>query len=519
LLSLFKKYRNRINIFNKIDILYSKCNYLNNCYINIYKLKNIILNVNLDKQKNEIIYKNILKHTKLYTNIKYNINKQINKSNIIDNNKLSLDSNIKLYIHSEIYNINSITNNTISYKQKLLLKKRLFQLYNKINYLYLRLNFIKHSHFFYENYYDIYNNINVLFSEYILNKNNLKKNNLFYLLQIFFLYKLENMHNYNKLFKKILYDVNEKKQIHYYYILNSYLKMYELKKIIPKLNTFKIKGVIDKKYIQYNTFFNNINKKIKHNNLYFLYKFIYSYIYNNNKFNNKYFNNSQIHTYFIKKYNYKKKIMNIITSERNRNIRYTILFNKNILHSRSVGSIGILKNEKKLKKWKKKLSEYLLYWTYKKIKKQYYDYIFINCRGKTKMTKVLLFKLRSYFRKRMKKQKYDFRYKKKGIQIKKNNLVNNINYKKNKNKPRIIKKKKLSIMKKKKLNNINKKKLIKKIKNKFIKKIKNKKKLKIKKINNFKLKKINKLMKKMKTKHIFSKNKKNMVIKMYKYIV
>ncbi len=120
---------------------------------------------------------------------------------------------------------------------------------------------------------------------------------------------------------------------------------------------------------------------------------------------------------------YKKLI--IIISEKKNNARYTIKNQYNlILHSRSVGSLGLVKKEKRLKKWRKKLGEHLTYWSHKKLKKQKYKYIYIYMKGRRKVVGFLFYQLKYYLRKKKKKIRKINRYKKKEFK----HIMNNYKY-------------------------------------------------------------------------------------------
>ena len=85
--------------------------------------------------------------------------------------------------------------------------------------------------------------------------------------------------------------------------------------------------------------------------------------------------------------------------------KYIIHNNTNkILHSRSVSTIGLLKTERKLREWKKKLGEYFVFWTSKILRrnKYRYNYIYFITKAKRRIVKLVYNKLKYYLRKKKK---------------------------------------------------------------------------------------------------------------------
>jgi hypothetical protein len=129
-----------------------------------------------------------------------------------------------------------------------------------------------------------------------------------------------------------------------------------------------------------------------------------------------------------------KNKLNILFYETNANARYIVSDeNYKIIHSRSVGSLGLDKEDMKMKKWRKKLGEHLTYWVYKtlKNKEKKYDYINLRTLGKRRIIKPLFYKLRTFLRrrtfrlKRALKKKYNYWKKKMNYHYKQDKKTNN----------------------------------------------------------------------------------------------
>ena len=121
----------------------------------------------------------------------------------------------------------------------------------------------------------------------------------------------------------------------------------------------------------------------------------------------------------------KNNILKLSLHESSGIAKYIIHNNTNkILHSRSVSTIGLLKTERKLREWKKKLGEYFVFWTSKILRrnKYRYNYIYFITKAKRRIVKLVYNKLKYYLRKKKKNNK-KIKKRKKYIKIKN---INNI---------------------------------------------------------------------------------------------
>jgi len=498
---LYININKRIKIcFNKNTIsMYNKQSYLLNKYINklISFYKNIIYYNNslnsLLQLKNNILHGHIIDHEFININ---SINRiKIIKKWINKNKDLQIDPvNNILYNNIDtatdyLQNINdSIVlsdNNIFNIK---LLKKKIFYLYNKLYRILFNidLNYVNN-----EIVITIKNRLKQFIDDIINLKkslliNELSKLNIIYL--NFIKFKCDYIILKKKLYQNLYLD-NKNTFIKYNNnlgnkVINKYKQMLNTKKHID----IKIAVYGYKNKILYNHLSINItDKSLRKKYLLYIYKFI-RFFNNNGDLLLKYYKYKMSSIFTIEDfYNWNSfnKVLKLILVEKHSNARYLIINDKLILHSRSVGSLGFFKKDRRMKKWRKKLGEYLTYWTSKKLKESKYNYIHIYTKGKRRVVKFLYYKLKYYLRKRSRKILKMRRYQIKQIKyilrtfrqnMKSYNLIKAIKNKNIKIKKKIIIEKRM-----KKINKMNK--ILKKPVIKIKKKINSKKKILKKKKN------------------------------------
>ena len=446
-----KKFYKRI----KNNIFYKKIKFWR------FKKKNKIRYMYIKSKKNKFFFK------KKYLEFNSFFKKKHLEFNTLSNNrqniykKLFLRKNNKiLFLLNFINNVGSIENNVLS------------KLYNKKMYINNSIvkKWYKNIPLFYKK--KQYNYINLFLRNFILGLSNLVSSihnykiistiKLLLIKSYVYYSKLNNKHNFLLNFIKNKNYIRSNKLLKINYSLVIYNYTYYIKKIINNiLNTKKEERLLSfvannnsvkdvefisirnmfitfKKHLNINTFklfnFGCINYKrgsfIKKRILHIIIK-------RNEKINMQYnirFNIyinllykcnifKYIKQHYIRSINNKlinrKNILNVKFHETNANARYIITNynNSKIIHSRSVGSLGIEKEEKRIKKWRKKLGEHLSYWVYKTIrrkkntKKRKYRIINLKTIGKRRIIKFLFFKLKSFLKKRKFKFKRIFKKK------------------------------------------------------------------------------------------------------------
>lgn len=417
---------NLLKLTNKFNIIKNKYKKYNNIYNSLNIIRNKIIKSFCIKKLNNITYfiKNINIYSKINKKIQYKWNNEIillNK-NIIYNKQ---NSNIKknneyMWLLSNMTHL--LNNNKINIKKNKFIhkiKKLILRLYKKIIKKLNKKEFIHNKHEIYNKILTKYNKflylINDLWHIYIVRNrnNNLNK----------YISYIKYKYHYTYLKKLIIIDIiNFFKGMNYSIKNNLYFRLLKKLKKFKKLKIhnrkkknkkliYKLRGLF---FVKRKTIYEYYNI---HSILLYLYLFIninMTKIYDIKKtmlYNNLYVYN------MLNIYNTNKIILNISLNERNSNVRYYIYDNSRILHSRSIGSLGFIKDEKKMKKWKKKLGEHLTYWTYKliKINDYKYDYIYFYTKAKRRMIKLLYYKLKYFLRKRKKNIKKFIRTKKKNF--------------------------------------------------------------------------------------------------------